>query len=167
MATYSSILAWKIPWTDEPDGLQYMELIKGEIARCLQRHNRTTEHTHALSGLTPRNLEREGNLGSIFADHGFLDSSHPCPTCQQRICVVACTNFMTFGSHPYSHLLFIYSSLFISFIAVFNFTGEEMKHHLIRVHAPVKEWVSELNLNINPHILDPRVCASPSCLCSY
>ena len=130
-------------------------------------HNRTTEHTHALSGLTPRNLEREGNLGSIFADHGFLDSSHPCPTCQQRICVVACTNFMTFGSHPYSHLLFIYSSLFISFIAIFNFTGEEMKHHLIYVHDPVKEWVSELNLNINPHILDPRLCASPSCLCSY
>ena len=22
MATYSSILAWKIPWTEEPDGLQ-------------------------------------------------------------------------------------------------------------------------------------------------
>ena len=25
MATYSSILAWKIPWTEEPDGLQSME----------------------------------------------------------------------------------------------------------------------------------------------
>ena len=24
MATYSSILAWKIPWTEEPDGLQSM-----------------------------------------------------------------------------------------------------------------------------------------------
>ena len=24
MATHSSILAWKIPWTEEPDGLQYM-----------------------------------------------------------------------------------------------------------------------------------------------
>ena len=24
MATYSSILAWKIPWTGEPDGLQPM-----------------------------------------------------------------------------------------------------------------------------------------------
>ena len=22
MATYSSILAWRIPWTEEPDGLQ-------------------------------------------------------------------------------------------------------------------------------------------------
>ena len=26
MATHSSILAWEIPWTDEPGGLQCMEL---------------------------------------------------------------------------------------------------------------------------------------------
>ena len=26
MATHSSILAWKIPWVEEPDGLQSMEL---------------------------------------------------------------------------------------------------------------------------------------------
>ena len=26
MATYSSILAWKISWTEEPDGLQSMGL---------------------------------------------------------------------------------------------------------------------------------------------
>ena len=25
MATHSSILAWKIPWTEEPDGLQSLE----------------------------------------------------------------------------------------------------------------------------------------------
>ena len=26
MATHSSILAWEIPWTEEPSGLQSMEL---------------------------------------------------------------------------------------------------------------------------------------------
>ena len=26
MALHSSILAWKIPWTEEPDGLQSMRL---------------------------------------------------------------------------------------------------------------------------------------------
>ena len=26
MATYSSILAWEIPWTEEPGGLQFMGL---------------------------------------------------------------------------------------------------------------------------------------------
>ena len=39
MATHSSILAWRIPWTEEPDGLQSMGL------RTV-RHNITTEHTH-------------------------------------------------------------------------------------------------------------------------
>ena len=28
MATYSSILAWRIPWTEEPGGLQSMRSIK-------------------------------------------------------------------------------------------------------------------------------------------
>ena len=39
LAAYSSILAWEIPWTEEPDRLQSMEL---------QRvgHNLVTEHTY-------------------------------------------------------------------------------------------------------------------------
>ena len=28
MATHSSILAWRIPWTEEPGGLQFMGLQK-------------------------------------------------------------------------------------------------------------------------------------------
>ena len=28
VAIHSSILAWRIPWTEEPGGLQYMELQK-------------------------------------------------------------------------------------------------------------------------------------------
>ena len=42
MATYSSILAWKIPWTEEPDGLQSMGL---------QRvgHDLATKHIHTLT----------------------------------------------------------------------------------------------------------------------
>ena len=30
MATHSSILAWKIPWTEEPVRLQYMGLQKSQ-----------------------------------------------------------------------------------------------------------------------------------------
>ena len=30
MATHSSILAWKIPWTEEPDGLQSMGVAKSQ-----------------------------------------------------------------------------------------------------------------------------------------
>ena len=31
MATHSSILAWRIPWTEEPRGLQSMELQKLDV----------------------------------------------------------------------------------------------------------------------------------------
>ena len=40
MATHSSILAWTIPWTEEPGGLQSMGLQR-------VRHNWATEHAHA------------------------------------------------------------------------------------------------------------------------
>ena len=39
MATHSSILAWKILWTEEPGGLQSMGSRR-------VRHNLATEHTH-------------------------------------------------------------------------------------------------------------------------
>ena len=35
-ATHSSILAWKLPWTEEPDGLQIVGLQESD----------TTEHAH-------------------------------------------------------------------------------------------------------------------------
>ena len=38
MAPYSSILAWEIPWTEEPGGLQSMGLQR-------VRHNLATKHT--------------------------------------------------------------------------------------------------------------------------
>ena len=44
MATHSSILACRIPWTEEPGGLQSMGLQR-------VRHNWMTEHTHKMSTL--------------------------------------------------------------------------------------------------------------------
>ena len=48
MTTHSSFLAWRIPWTEEPGGLQAMEL---------QRvgHNLVT-NTHTPTHVTPRKL---------------------------------------------------------------------------------------------------------------
>ena len=37
MATHSSILAWKIPWMEEPGGLQSMELQR-ETTEQLTQH---------------------------------------------------------------------------------------------------------------------------------
>ena len=39
MAPYSNALAWKIPWAEEPGGLQYMGSLR-------VRHDGMTEHTH-------------------------------------------------------------------------------------------------------------------------
>ena len=46
-ATSSSILAWKIPWTEEPDGLQSMESQRvGHDWACIHTHTHTHTHTH-------------------------------------------------------------------------------------------------------------------------
>ena len=44
MATYSSILAWRIPWTEEPGGLQ-------STGSQRVRHDRATSLTHSLSAI--------------------------------------------------------------------------------------------------------------------
>ena len=65
MATCSSILAWKIPWTEEPSRLQSMRLQR-------VRHNWGTEHAKKVGRLHSRGrwlyLTREGihQDGSCF-----------------------------------------------------------------------------------------------------
>jgi len=50
MATHSSILAWRIPWTEEPGGLQSMGWKR-------VRHNRATHtHTHTHTQYTARTV---------------------------------------------------------------------------------------------------------------
>ena len=47
MATHSSILAWKTPWTQEPGGLQSMGVAK-ELDTTEQRTTGTQRHTDLL-----------------------------------------------------------------------------------------------------------------------
>ena len=47
MATHSSILAWEIPWTEEPGGLQPMGL---------QRVGHDGAHTHNINHCLPSNI---------------------------------------------------------------------------------------------------------------
>ena len=39
MATHSSILAWKIPWTKEPGGLQSIGSQESDMTEKQQRHH--------------------------------------------------------------------------------------------------------------------------------
>ena len=41
MTTHSSIFAWKIPWTEEPCGLQSMGHIESDTTELLSTHNIT------------------------------------------------------------------------------------------------------------------------------
>ena len=54
MATHSSILAWKIPWTEEPGRLQSMGSER-------VRHNGVTKHTHTKGLLGPNVCERKAD----------------------------------------------------------------------------------------------------------
>ena len=38
MATHSSILAWRMPWTEEPGGLQSMESQESDTTERLNHH---------------------------------------------------------------------------------------------------------------------------------
>ena len=51
MAPHSSILAWEIPWTEEPGGLQ---------SKGLQSQTRLSEHTGTHSMWDLSSLTREG-----------------------------------------------------------------------------------------------------------
>ena len=45
MATHSSILAWEIPWTEEPGGLQFMGITESDTIEQLSMHTQ-----HSVSG---------------------------------------------------------------------------------------------------------------------
>ena len=61
MATYSSILAWRIPWTEEPGGLQ-------SLGSQRVGHDWATEHTHKE--------EFKGGSPVHVSGRGFLWWSH-------------------------------------------------------------------------------------------
>ena len=74
MATHSSILAWKIPWTEAPGGLQSMGL---------QRvgHNWATEHTHGGKSMTKNILYKgpekyKGRMFLRLAPHCWFSFSY-------------------------------------------------------------------------------------------
>ena len=42
MATHSSVLAWEVPWTEEPGGLQSMWLKESDMTKRLNTHHVAT-----------------------------------------------------------------------------------------------------------------------------
>ena len=68
MATNSSILAWRIPWTEEPGGLQSMRLQRiGHYWTCVRAHAHTHTHTHTHAYTT--NFKLEATSESKICDY--------------------------------------------------------------------------------------------------
>ena len=60
MTTHSSVLAWRIPWTEEPGGLQLMRSQRVRHNRATNTHTHTHIHTHI------EKCSLEGNLSGAL-----------------------------------------------------------------------------------------------------
>ena len=70
MATHYSILAWKIPWTEEPGGLQSMGLQR-------VRHNLATEHSRLQ---VTQHKHKSSNRNKFYFRTMFTRYPHPLPS---------------------------------------------------------------------------------------
>ena len=54
MAVYSSILAWRIPWTEEPSGLYTMGWQESDITEGRNERGKITTNTTEIQGKIPQ-----------------------------------------------------------------------------------------------------------------
>ena len=75
MATHSSILAWEIPWTEEPGGLQSMGWKESDKTQRLIHHHHLLPHyslTHSQTFLCLNNFSKWGlSLSFLFLSYTF------------------------------------------------------------------------------------------------
>ena len=62
MAAHSCILAWKVPWTEEPDGLQSMKSQRGDMSEHLSTGAVLSPSLYLINTLHQETREKEGNL---------------------------------------------------------------------------------------------------------
>ena len=77
MATHSSILAWEIPWTEEPGGLQSMgsQRVRHDLVTNPQRHHRCHPQYLSLFNfvLTGNYIFKKKNFDSVhFQVHSWF-----------------------------------------------------------------------------------------------
>ena len=58
-ATYSSILAWEIPWTEKPGRLQSMGLQRVRYALATKQQQQTHAHTYRRVQVKLEQLEKD------------------------------------------------------------------------------------------------------------
>ena len=92
MAIYSSIPAWRIPWTEEPDELQSMGLQRVRHNWMTNIHTQTNTHTHSCTHAhiyIPVQFSCSVMSDSLWT-HGLQHARLPCPSPTPRACSNSC-----------------------------------------------------------------------------
>ena len=102
MATPSSTLAWRIPWTEEPGGLRSMGRQESDTAETLSTHTHTEHLVRAESGYPflpslPAPREQTEGPGKSPREHLFL-SLHPQVFMKHLLCARDQAGWQTQGS---------------------------------------------------------------------
>ena len=119
MATHSSILAWRIPWTEEPGGLQSMGLQRvGHNWARTHSFNNSYTNTSLYCALLYFNFTRTAFLFVLFTNWGFVQ---PCikPLCWHyffNVICSLCVSVSHFGNSCNISNLFIMVIIFIRVI---------------------------------------------------
>ena len=86
MATHSRILVWRIPWTEEPDGLQSIGLLRvghncSDLAHMHHHVNWVQIHSAQFS---------HSILSDSLQPHGLQHARPPCPSPNTGACSNSC-----------------------------------------------------------------------------
>ena len=79
MATHSSIFAWRIPWIEEPGGVQFMG--SQRVGHDRATNTRTHAHTHTRTHTRRIWFHQGSNPSPLHWEHGILTSGPPGKFC--------------------------------------------------------------------------------------
>ena len=84
MATHSSILAWRIPWTEKSDGLQFRSVAQLCPTLCYPMNHSTPglPNYHQLPESTQTHAHQDGD--AIQPSHPLSSPSPPAPNPSQH-----------------------------------------------------------------------------------
>ena len=105
MAPHSSTLAWKIPWTEEPGGLQSMGWLESDVTERLHFHALEKEmatHSSVLAWRIPGTGKPAGlpSMGSHRVGHDWSDLAAAAAAALQKMSLGLCIACVVFHQSP-------------------------------------------------------------------
>ena len=112
MATHSSILVWEIPWTEEPGGLQSMELEELDTTEWLNHRYADINHLHHAdrSSCQSRKINHMGSAVRLFGFKFWCSSLTIQPWPSSVTCL--CLSFLVYKMN-FSNIIYLFSLFFL------------------------------------------------------